>query len=712
MPEIELRGCRTQPLMSYLKALGVLRHVGSADPDARLGWRRAGHAFLRSSFTEEGLTEFFVTDYAPSPITSPWNGASGYHGSHYRTARETLDTIEASEADRLRELCNTIAAARALIERINPREHKDLFLRHWRSIAPDSALDWIDASMALTEDSQSMNPLLGTGGNDGNFDFSVNFMQHLITCLPLTVQDNDARDVSVGRIQHALFDQGDPRLADASTYFFNPGGAPLPNASSDTGSLNSLNPWDFILLLEGALLFGGGVARRLSHAGASFPFTVPAGGDVSHIGRSLGARSDGTARGETWLPLWRRPAGLAAVMRLLKEGRMQDDRNQARSGRTLQRATASMGADRGIEAFERTVFVKRFGDSYIGVPAGRVEVRPSRQVAVLRAADRWLDRVRRIDVPSITAGVARVERLEHEAIHGGSEVMESWLLALADLQLAVGRRPASRDGASGVRPLAGLPAEIIHRIHAHAQGQPEWELARAAALVGRERSGTDRAGREDDEVSLRCLLEPVAPDGPLRYRWHGERGSGRGVSLRQPVATLTALARARALLSSPPDASCAGLAAVLAFLRAETDDHRLVRLAYALSLCRTTGIVGRSVDRRGGVPRLYALARLVVGRQPVIRADADAVDITPDATVVAALAAGNPRHAARTAVRRLHADGVVPFRTLDACSHADPGRAAAALAFPLNAEGREALARAVLWPAAIHAPEPRSGALE
>jgi hypothetical protein len=43
MPELILHGCTPEPLMSYLKALGILRLVAEqADPEARGAWRAGG----------------------------------------------------------------------------------------------------------------------------------------------------------------------------------------------------------------------------------------------------------------------------------------------------------------------------------------------------------------------------------------------------------------------------------------------------------------------------------------------------------------------------------------------------------------------------------------------------------------------------------------------------------------------------------------------
>ena len=112
MPDIALEGCRPQPLMSYLKALGVFRVVAEqADPEARLWWDRAGHALLRSRLEVDELGRFLLDEYRPAPITSPWNGGSGYYReAAHKEAVGVLDRISASTSPRLGALRAVIAA--------------------------------------------------------------------------------------------------------------------------------------------------------------------------------------------------------------------------------------------------------------------------------------------------------------------------------------------------------------------------------------------------------------------------------------------------------------------------------------------------------------------------------------------------------------------------------------------------------------------------
>ena len=79
MTDLNLHGCTREPLAGYLKALAVLRIVSEQkDRNARGFWK--GNSFvLRSIFeTPQELTEFFMTQYSPSPIFRPWNNSTSF----------------------------------------------------------------------------------------------------------------------------------------------------------------------------------------------------------------------------------------------------------------------------------------------------------------------------------------------------------------------------------------------------------------------------------------------------------------------------------------------------------------------------------------------------------------------------------------------------------------------------------------------------------
>ena len=72
---LPLVGCTPEPLISYLKALGVLRLVAEdgdhGDPHARGAWEN-GAFVLYSKLSRKELIDFFLNHYAPSPILAPW----------------------------------------------------------------------------------------------------------------------------------------------------------------------------------------------------------------------------------------------------------------------------------------------------------------------------------------------------------------------------------------------------------------------------------------------------------------------------------------------------------------------------------------------------------------------------------------------------------------------------------------------------------------
>ena len=180
--ELPLPGCTPEPLMSYLKSLGILRLVSEqADPDATACWRNDQFA-LWSIFDEEGLVQFFLSEYGPTPIIGPWAGGSGFFGNDNRKAVDAIVKSESPRAKDYREVierANRILSAQGIMEK--PGEaSKEQLLQRYRREMPDVFVEWMDAAMVLQTDGQTFAPVLGTGGNDGRLDFTQNFMQRLV----------------------------------------------------------------------------------------------------------------------------------------------------------------------------------------------------------------------------------------------------------------------------------------------------------------------------------------------------------------------------------------------------------------------------------------------------------------------------------------------------------------------------------------------------
>ena len=91
-----LSGCAPAPLAFYLKALGILRLVGQqADPDAR-GWWDGERFDLITKLDAEALVSFFLNQYRPTPLLSPWNKGCGF----FKPNDPGLKPLEASTSER------------------------------------------------------------------------------------------------------------------------------------------------------------------------------------------------------------------------------------------------------------------------------------------------------------------------------------------------------------------------------------------------------------------------------------------------------------------------------------------------------------------------------------------------------------------------------------------------------------------------------------
>src|SRR5207302_9647873 len=130
---------------------------------------------------------------------------------------------------------------------------------------------------------------------------------------------------------------------------FDSGAVGGPNASVCLERESLLNPWNFILALEGCVCLAGAVVKRQQaarRAGPAFPFAVrmTATGFGSGVDKEQG-------QNEIWMPLWHRPLLYRELEFLLENGRSEVGRRPARTGLDFARAVAGLGVDVGIDAF-------------------------------------------------------------------------------------------------------------------------------------------------------------------------------------------------------------------------------------------------------------------------------------------------------------------------------------------------------------------------
>ncbi len=393
MPKLSLDGCTPEPLMGYLKSLGVLRIVAEqADDDVR-GYWSDGVFVVESNLDRDGLIQFFLDEYRPTPIIAPWAGGSGFFGSDNRAA---LDAISKCESDRLAEFASLIIRVREMLTELRIKskpspEAKEELLRRYRREMPDKFVDWMDTALVLQAGGQSFPPLLGTGGNDGRLDFTQNYIQRIVS---LGFADKGLVPQATNWLRQALLAEPARDLISAAVGQFDPGRAGGPNATMGMEGNALVNPWDFILMLEGALILAGAATRRLGVSQrdrAAFPFTVR----PSAVGYGSEADTEeADSRGEIWLPLWHAQASLGEIRHVFAEGRAETDGRQSRDAIDFARAVSTLGTDRGIDAFVRYGFLRRSGKSFVAAPLGTFPVQTHLATDLLREADPWIDALR------------------------------------------------------------------------------------------------------------------------------------------------------------------------------------------------------------------------------------------------------------------------------------------------------------------------------
>lgn len=535
MAEVVLAGCAPVPLACYLKALGVFRLVAEQKDKSARGYWRDDAFVLDTALTKEELVRFFLDDYRPSPIVSPWNGGSGFFPKDNKLGLEPLGS---SAAMRFSDYKETIDTAKAILK-LNgiiekPRGvQKDEIRRQLRSKLNDHALLWYDAAILLARSDFLAPPLLGSGGNDGRTDFSNNFMCRLTDLFDTSnghalMNAKQALETTLyGRPTNSLVRESKAEINGSrkgklfAIGQFDPGASGGANATVGFERQTQINPWDYVLLMEGTLLFAASAARRLESADSaavSYPFTVNstntdgAGGSLADENRKSKGKIVGNLF-EIWMPLWERTASLAEIRAVLSEGRATLGRRSVEDGLDFARAVAVLGVNRGIGAFERYAFLQRRGDAISATPKGRIRVQPhprTRLLSDLDAGD-WLARLRRyareLDGQSKGFVAPRQAQLLALRLDGAifamaqdasAGVVQRVLIAVGEAATYLVSSPKARDPKEGrqkpprrLRPAWFRDAD---------DGSPEFRIAAALAGLGRAPARPGEAPDEEPDV--------------------------------------------------------------------------------------------------------------------------------------------------------------------------------------------------------------------
>ncbi|MFA6960865.1 MAG: type I-U CRISPR-associated protein Csx17 [Opitutaceae bacterium] len=695
MHTIPLPGCTPTPLTGYLKALGILRVLSQQSPDAQPKSYWQGNSFiLTSTYDREALINFFLTRYAPSPIVAPWNGGSGFHPKDNAKA---LKAIAASTLPTFANYRETLLAAQTALTSLGlkekpEKEAKEPLLLRCRNTFSETALEWLDSAFVLTDDGAKYPPLLGTGGNDGRLEFTNNFMQRLTEVFDLA--KSQPTSDSPGFLSHSLFDTPTKGLADNPIGQFSPLASGGANASTGFDAPNTVNPWDFILTLEGAMLFAAAAVKRLESTSPGqliYPFCVRSSG----AGYASASFSDEVDADEIWMPLWSSPSGISELKTLFNEGRAWVGNRLAKNGVDFARAVASLGVDRGIDEFQRYSFLKRNGKSFYATPLQRLRVhRDIVSSDLLAACDGWLQRflpkAKGDTAPgSVHRAGARLEAAifarAASAQDNNPDTAQELLIALGECERALSGASEKWRADSFLKPLPPLPRGWIKAID---NGSPEYRLAAALASLS--------VRFKKDFFPIRRHLEPVKviPGEKSWTDWSDEARNEVVWHEGSVIDVLCAIIKRRLLLAKsagePSWPEYARLTAwpsdIAAFIEGRIDETRFAQLLWGMSLIDFSGdaLTGdqmptppeKAYDET--TPAFYAQLKLCfAGRLP----EDKRVPIEP--VIFNLAASGDGARASTQALRRLHGSSI-PVTPIHIPLAGDAARrSAAALLFPL-----------------------------
>lgn len=700
---LSLPGCTPEPLINYLKALGVLRIVTEQADDSASGCWGDGEFKLTTRLSKETLTDFFLRKYQPTPIVVPWSGNDFFSiisSSNLAkfdktpTGAEIIAAFSATGDKRLSayrvaiKTCSAALLAAGVHKKDQMKgEAKALFLGKLRDIADQQLVGWIDSAAIIQDRKASFTAMLGSGGgSDGNTHFSDNFMQNLWDALPefdsqrrrkkKSDSEISTAEVSSEWLNNVLYgDSTNKQVIGRTSSLFDSGAVGGPNAGQGFERSACVNPWNFILALEGAICFAGALSRRLGNhqrAVSAFPFQV----QMASVGAGSVVDKEQAGR-EIWLPLWSRTAKLGEILQVLTEGRLQTGNRQAVDGTDALRAIATLGIDRGIAGFRRFAIVRgRVGGENYNTAAslGGVPVESHPAAMLLHEIDPWLNRFRSAcgdTTPArFTSALRGIERAIFDFCRYGDDrekpgrFFQHILMALGKAEAAIASSPGFREKAKGLRPLVNLSKEWVTAAN---DNSAEFEIALALASLH------DANGRIG---SIRANLEPVVtgqyPEWAKKDRavvWNatnlyinlaailsrrlmdGQR-TGSYSTKRSPSGYVGSIA---ALHEVP-------LPTISRFLAGELDETRITDLLWGLVLCEIPrdNPVSSVLDVGLPLPRAYGLLKLLFLSFP-LRTEYGEIFVPPEPTIAALLRSGKTGEACRLAHRVLRGKGFMPL---------------------------------------------------
>ena len=626
-------------------------------------------------------------------------------------------TVPQEEIGRTRKFLKAAKKVRSQFTSSKRRTVKEALAFAVRRRLPDQAVRWLDAALVMHSDGQlKFPPLLGSGGNEGRLDYTNAFTSALKTTI--VSPEPASRDW----LRASLWATQCAALAGPATGQFDPGRAGGFNQGAGLTGESGTNPWDYVLNLEGTIVWASSASRVGRAAGAtglSSPFTVR----LKAVGYSSSSASDEqAARAEIWAPLWPQPVGHAELATFIAEARAQVGRRHPRRGHEDRRAqsttefaeaASSLGVARGVAEFARFALLKRRGDSYVALPTGRFSVYDRSDADLIRGLDpilveidAFMGRFGKVGPPGKLSSLRRsLDNAMFAALSRPSaQALQDVLLSLGRLELFLAQRDRAKKPKLR-QPLWGLSPRWLL-----AADDGSLELRIAASLSALQSCG--KVG------PLRANLAEIDPGKPWvwakgrgQVAWTGASVPRRLASvLRQRMMDAERLGSAKnplyGLLELAP-------ADIVSFIAADVDDTRIEELLFGLSLV-DWGLDAEHKTRRKlqekwgkpvrdmAIPSQLALLKLVYWPNDLPLAGGAKLAVVPEPSILPLLLADRADEACRIARRRLFASGLAPVDVAwPQHSGLDPIRLAAALLLPFSRHSLSTFTRSVLTAPAV-----------
>ena len=757
MNDIALTGCTAEPIISYLDALGVFRTLGKKK-QIRGMWKE-GVFHIMADMDKDSLVGFFLNDYVPTPVVSPWNGGSGFNKGDksevyiekikntvderfepYRevirivsefpefkhvTFGEMIDKLKTDDNEldellksfndakkrhpelaslKITEINDNYKDVKGILKKINTKylriirsENKQKLVDRCRSMLPDSALEWIDTALLIdSTEKPKYPPLLGSGGNDGNLDFSGQFMRYVLDLLLGDKKDSEKL------LRNALF--GDPvdNLKEGHVGMFDPGNAGGSNQGIGVEDKDvPINPWKFVLAIEGAMVMPSGIAKRMDvsvpeeiRGILSSPFTVRgmAAGDPK-------LDSAENIKAEVWLPIWDQPATYEEVRMLFAEGRADVQRGHARNTLEFAEAVSSLGIDRGLTGFYRYSLVPRRGKSFIALPTGNFPVRAALQDSdLIRELEGKIEQLERIwrknsKKSNVNNSTAQLGRRLHDLMlrilkEGGSvndftSLVRTMGMIESKIKMEGERKESEREINM---PVHGLKPEFLLKLDT---GRVEVRLAMALASI----APTGGAGY------IRANLEQVQPMEPGKWgtgqvAWYGNSLQSKIISVikRRMLDSQNSNSGKQGSSNNNPFYGLIRIQPedVIDYITGMVDERLLEDLLFGLMWIdwRNAQRISAEVNRRLSkytdkiIPLQYALLKSLFLPNDIYY-DREPKKIKSEMTIINLLVSDRTSDACKLARRRL-LNAVLPVKTMDFTDDKNGSRFAASMIFPIN----------------------------